>query len=295
VHTLGRAGRTGTTLLTYTPRARVSGESFLWVRAATEEAQSVQWADRSIRTIGKEGPDRMKRTFVAAVIVGISIAPDAQAQGICAGIEFSGYCWTIKDSAGSTVGPGPNIFSKDNAWVDGAGLHLEIANRGDTWTCAEVIAQASLGYGTYRATYGTRVDAFDPNVVLALFTWSDSPAYAHREIDIEFSRWGVPNNLDAEYVVQPSTRASRIHRFGLPGAATSNHSFTWTPGAVLFQSYAGDTRATSTLLQEWRVASRSVPVPGGENPRMNLWLFQGSPPSDGQPVEVIVSKFEWVP
>ena len=35
--------------------------------------------------------------------------------------------------------------------------------------------------------------------------------------------------------------------------------------------------------------------PGGENPRINLWLNEGTPPSDGQPVEVVIEAFEFIP
>jgi hypothetical protein len=193
------------------------------------------------------------------------------------------------------VGPGPNVFSKSNVWTDSMGrLHLEIVNRSGTWTCAEVVAQASLGYGTYRVTYDTAVNSLDPNVVVALFTWSDNSAYANREIDIELSRWAAPNNLNAQYVVQPA-KPSRMHRWETAAATPSTHEFRWVHGSVFFESYAGTKPGPSMLLQEWHYKSSTVPVPGGENPRMNLWLYQGSPPSSGQPVEVIVSSFEWLP
>jgi hypothetical protein len=207
-------------------------------------------------------------------------------QGTC--VAFSNLCWTIKDSNGGEVGPGPNIFSKNNVSVDDqCRLHLRIAQQNGNWTTAEVIGRASFGYGTYQVVYDTPVDDFDPNVVLALFTWSNSAAHAHREIDIEFSRWGNagnPNN--AQYVVQPSTPSSRIFRWLVPGAVPSTHSFRWQPGSVFFESFAGTTH------QQWNFTGK-VPIPGGENPRMNLWLFRGAPPTDGQPVEVIVRSFSF--
>jgi hypothetical protein len=36
-----------------------------------------------------------------------------------------------------------------------------------------------------------------------------------------------------------------------------------------------------------------VPPTGGENVRMNLWLFQGKAPAGS--VEIIIDKFEFVP
>ena len=108
-------------------------------------------------------------------------------------------------------------------------------------------------------------DLQNPNVVLGLFTWSDDPAYNNREIDIEFSRW--KNALD------------------------SSHSWRWTNRNIAFQS-----SAFGNSLAQWSYTRRNgIPKPGGETPRINLWLFRGAPPSNGLPVEVIISKFEFVP
>jgi hypothetical protein len=44
----------------------------------------------------------------------------------------------------------------------------------------------------------------------------------------------------------------------------------------------------------WAYSGPGVPVAGGENARMNLWLFQGRAPLSGQPVEVVLERFEHV-
>ena len=121
-------------------------------------------------------------------------------------LSFSGYDWWVKTSAGQ-VGPGPNYFSDstNNVWLDGQGqLHLRITNRSNQWQCAELVSARTFGYGSYRFQLASPADNLNPNAVLGLFTWSDDPAYADREIDIECSRWGNaadPNN--AQFVVQP--------------------------------------------------------------------------------------------
>src|SRR5258708_3441244 len=106
-------------------------------------------------------------------------------------LRFSGYDWTVKSSDGR-VGPGPNYFSdsNDNVLVDAQGrLHLLITQPNGRWYCAEVISIRSFGYGTYRFYLDTNLDNLDPQIVLGMFTWNDAPAYNHREIDIEVSRW----------------------------------------------------------------------------------------------------------
>lgn len=210
-------------------------------------------------------------------------------------LSFSGETWTIKSSRGR-VGPGPNYFASgtQNVWVDAQGrLHLRITNRKGRWYCAEVVSTRSFGHGTYRFYLDTPVDALDPNVVLGLFTWSDLPAYHNREIDIEFSRWGQAANLNAQYVVQPYTTTGNMLRWPLPpGLARTHHAFTWTPSSIAF---ASANASDNSPLQTWTYGGPDIPVPGGENARINLWLFQGAAPQNRQEVEVIIQRFEFIP
>jgi hypothetical protein len=204
-------------------------------------------------------------------------------------ITWSGQTWTVKDSGATIVGPGPNRFSAatSNVWVDSAGrLHLRIAKVNGIWASAEVISAKSFGYGTYRWTLASRVDGLDPNAVLGLFTWNDDPAYDHREIDVEVARWGnAADPTNAQFVVQPYDTPGNLQRFGVTSAVPSVHAFSWSPGSLGF---------SSTGAVPWAYSGPGVPVAGGENARMNLWLFGGRPPLDGQPVEVVFERFEHV-
>ncbi len=210
---------------------------------------------------------------------------------------FSGYTWWVKEST-QPVGPGPNLFSAStrHVEVDRQGrLHLRILREGDRWTCSEVVNNRSLGYGTYRFYLETDTARFDDNVVLSLFTWSDTPDYANREIDIEFARWSDPGAPNAQFVVQPAT-PGRMVRFRIPrGVARSVHSFRWEPGVVRFSSRTGWDPTRGTMLHTWTFNGSDVPVPGDENPRINLWLNRGEPPTDGKQVEVIVARFQFEP
>ena len=207
-------------------------------------------------------------------------------------ISFSGHTWTVKSSAGK-VGPGPNSFSSspDNVWVDGQGrLHLKITRTKGRWYCAEVVNTQSLGLGTYTWTLDSPVDALDPNVVLGLFTWNDDPAYHHRELDVEFARWGnAADPTNGQYVVQPYDGSGNLLRITQPlGAVPSSHGFTWGATSVRFTS-------SSASPSPWIYAGADVPAPGGENARMNLWLFRGAGPVNGQPVEVVIGSFTFTP
>ena len=204
-------------------------------------------------------------------------------------LAFDGHQWTVK-VATRKIGPGPNLFSPDLAWVDANGhLHLRIAKVGGRWNVSEVINQASLGYGTYSWTVRADLNGLDRQVVLGLFTWNDDPAFNHREIDVEFARWGnAADPANGQLVVQPYDTPGNLLRITqAPGLATTTHGFTWRPDRVEF--------FTSASPSTWTYAGADVPQAGGENARMNLWLFRGLAPSNGQPAEVVITDFTFTP
>jgi hypothetical protein len=224
--------------------------------------------------------------FAAGLALAVSRS-QASADPPARTISFSGYTWQVKASS-EPVGPGPNVFSDAPAsvWVDRQGrLHLRIAEREGQWTSAEVVNTRSLGYGRYRFDLASPVGALDPNAVLGLFTWSDDPAYANREIDVEFSRFAAADDpTNGQYVVPPYTRAGHLLRFVQPPAARTAVSFDWRPGSVSFAGPAG-----------WTYRGADVPPPGGEHARINLWLYRGAPPAGNEPVEVVVNAFRFTP
>lgn len=243
-------------------------------------------------------PTRAHRTFAiltAALLLTSLPIPVSAARPAPSGpttIEWSGFTWHVKEH-NRKIGPGPNFFSASNVSVDVANddLRMSIRRSGKKWTVAEVIADASLGYGTYTWTIRSAPDV-DPNVVIGMFTWNDDPAYAHREIDIEFARWGnAADPTNAQYVVQPWDAPNHDHRWAQPAGLTNTvHSFTWAPGQVDFISR----RADGTILASYTYTGSDVPIPGGEQPRINLWLFRGAAPTDGRPVEIVFDAFSYV-
>jgi hypothetical protein len=178
------------------------------------------------------------------------------------------------------VDPGPNYFSDDakNVWVDRNGcLHLTVRQAGGRWYCSEVIADATFGYGTYVFTLQSRLDLLDQNTVLGLFTWEDCvPEHYYREIDIEFSRWGVSNETTVgQYVIQPWNTTGNRYRFpmDLVKNDVTTHVLKWTQNEV----------------------RPDIPPAGGENPRINFWLTDGKAPANGQDAEVVIKSFHYLP
>jgi hypothetical protein len=213
-------------------------------------------------------------------------------------ITFSGYTWLVKAAVGPT-GPGPNYFTDDvnDVYVDNDGyLHLKIVYRNNRWWCSEVINTANLGYGTYVYKVLSPVNSLDPNAVLGLFTWDDTSAnYAHREIDIEYSIWSSPGNQNSQFVIQPYDLSGNIHRFDTAFAGPTTNGFIWNPSHIFFRTLAGDSPfpGNSGTIESWDYTGGSIPVPGNENVRINLWLFNGIAPAG--PIEIIIKSFQFIP
>lgn len=208
-------------------------------------------------------------------------------------IEFAGRSWTVKESA-QPVGPGPNYFSAgaESVWVDAQGrLHLRLRQEGGVWKCAEVYSDFFAGYGTYRFYLDCRPDLLDKNVVGACFLYATD----EKEIDIEFARWSQDApGYNAQYVVQPWYHAGNLHRFPMSLTGTyTTHSFTWRAGSVSFRSLHGhsvDPITPGHVIQEWTYQGPDVPAEQDKlRVHINLWLYQGAAPSDGQEAELVVA------
>ncbi len=241
-----------------------------------------------------------RMTALTCVLAGALVAHRAGAQERT--ITFSGHEWTVK-AADVPVGPGPTRFSDSTASVrvDRRGrLRLRVRPIDGVWHAAEVVSRESFGHGTYRFHLDTAVDQLDPWVVLGLFTWNDDPVHDHRELDVEFARWG--NGADptnAQFVVQPFTTPGNLVRFTQPARTPrSVQSFHWGTGGATFRSVRGrdpDPADPRRVVFEWSAPPGAVPPAGGENARINLWLFLGHPPADGRAVRVVIRRFEFVP
>lgn len=208
-------------------------------------------------------------------------------------IEFSGYTWSVKGGP-QLMGPGPNRWSDapESVWVgeDGA-LHLKIRQEGDHWVCSEVYLSRSLGYGEYRFDVRSPSAAVPPNAVLGLFTWSNTDEEAHREIDVEVTRWGDRNAANGQFVVQPYDKPGHMVRFEIDESQGNvMHRFTWKPDRVDFLTRLASGRHVS----EWTFPG-PIFAPKDEAVHINLWLYEGKPPSTGKDVEVIIEKFTFTP
>jgi hypothetical protein len=164
-------------------------------------------------------------------------------------------------------------------------LHLRIIRRKEGWSSAEVKLSWSLGYGTYRFVVRD-ISHFEPPVVLTI-----GPP---REMDIQISRWGEPEDKNVQYVVQPYLVPANTVRFTAP-AGTLTHWITWQPGRVSFRTARGPSPIAQREAVAEHVFTSGVPSPGNERLRFNFYVYDNkrNPLQNGS--EVIIEKFEFRP
>jgi len=210
---------------------------------------------------------------------------------------FGGLQWQARTE--NLSGPGPNVWSACNAWLDSAGLHLRIDRNAGTWTSAEVYTTGVVGYGRVEFEIASRLDALDPNVVLGLFTYPGGALDGQHEIDIEFARFGATASAatNLNYVVYPAAALK-----GIAGSCSTRwdssvpasvHRFLWSASAVTFQSFTTTSIASnSTPYRAWSfVPTGAFTISGGAWPlHLNLWLYGGMAPTNGTPVEIVIRR-----
>ncbi len=209
-------------------------------------------------------------------------------------LQFSGYEWEIRQSV-SERGGTVNHNDASNAWVDADGcLHLRIAEKDRRWTSAEIMLTRSLGYGTYMFVVRD-TSHLEPAAVFSAYTWEEAGADAnHRELDIEISRWGDPENKNGQFVVQPYHVPANVARYTVP-AGVLTHSFRWDPGRVLFRTVRGALASASRPAVFEHEFTSGVPSPAGETIRISTYVFVHTVHPLQNGAEVVVEKFVYLP
>jgi len=209
-------------------------------------------------------------------------------------IHFSGYDWRARNAA-SDRGGQPNSYDPSNVWTDKNGyLHLRMEEHDGLWTCAEVSLTRSLGYGSYIFVVQD-IGHFGPSAALGLYTNDDfRPDDTRSELDIELSRWGIADNKNAQYVVQPFYVPENVSRFMAPGGVLT-HMLRWESGRASFKTVRGSVIGPGAATISEHIFTSGVPTPAKETAHMGLYNYRQSKSSSQQPVEVVIEKFEFLP
>ncbi|HWY71283.1 MAG TPA: hypothetical protein VNX88_21635 [Terriglobales bacterium] len=209
-------------------------------------------------------------------------------------LKFSGYDWDVR-TISSDRGGTNNPYDPDNAWTDANGaLHLQIKKKAGRWSCAEMVLNRSLGYGTYALTVRD-TSHLEPAAVVSMNTFDSSGGdQYYREMDVEISHWGDSTKKnDAQYGIQPFYIPGNVFAFEEP-RGTLTHVMRWESGRVSFKTFRGSSIAGAPLVSEHEFTS-GIPTPGQE--RVELFFYVVA--SDKNPLqndsEVVIEKFEYLP
>jgi hypothetical protein len=203
-------------------------------------------------------------------------------------IEFSGYQWEIRHGPnGSPVG---NVFDPANVWIDKHGfLHLRISKQPNGWANSGIKLSHSLGYGSYRLVV-ENIEQLEPAAIFAVFTWDDTGP--SREMDIEVSRWGQPDDKNAQFVVQPWDVPANTVRFLAPAGLLTSW-MKWERGRVAFRMSRGSGQESPVVADH--VFTSGVPSAGEERLCINLYVYDHSLRPFHSESEVIIESFEYLP
>lgn len=216
-------------------------------------------------------------------------------------IVFSGYRFNVRSGKGD---PGPNNWSRSNVWVDANGyLHLKISNSNGVWSGAEISTPQARGFGTYQFKVIGYPNNLDKNVVFGFFPYTTPSVGVNgtNEIDIEFASWGNDDFSRGHWAVWPSVdgNSKTSHSFDMtPNTGLSTHRFTWTSRQVSFRALKGLTDDNIGSYADWTFAPQDylVRIPQSPLPlHLNMWLFDGKPPANGQEVEMVISELKFIP
>jgi len=235
-------------------------------------------------------PSEGDAVVLAAVVRGVGptiLAPTKP-------LKFSGYDWDVRTIA-SDRGGSSHPYSGDNAWTDSRGaLHLRISKTSDDWSCAEVVLNRSLGYGTY-VLLVRDISHMEPAAVLSMTTFDDwGGDQYYREMDVDISRWGdAPSKNNAQFVIEPYYHPGHVYQFVAPSGALK-YSMQWTAGHARFRTVRGHSPEGTPVIAEHEF-TLGIPSPGRERLRLFFYVVA----SDKNPLqhdnEVVLERFEYLP
>jgi len=113
-------------------------------------------------------------------------------------------------------------------------------------------------------------------------------------MDIEISRWGEPEDKNAQYLIQPYVVPANTVRFTAP-AGTLTHWMNWEPGRVAFKTVRGAPVNERPNIVAEHAFTSGVPSPGNERIEMRLCVFDNKRNPLQHGAEVVIEKFEFRP
>jgi hypothetical protein len=210
-------------------------------------------------------------------------------------LKFSGYDWSVRTTS-SDKGGTNNLYDAENAWTDASGaLHMQIKQKSDSWSCAEIFLNRSLGYGTYSVTVRD-TSHLEPAAVFSMFTFDEwASEVRFREMDMEVGgRGDAASGNNARYVIQPLYIPGNLFPFAAP-SGTLTYVLYWESGHATFKTFRGKSSGAGAQLVSEHEFTSGVPIPGKAILRLIFYVVASGKNPMRKPSEVVVERFEYLP
>ena len=209
---------------------------------------------------------------------------------------FSGMEWSVRGGH-ELQGAGPNYWGGSHHHVDHDQVLDEVTlrvgpDRHGVWRSAEISTWIPPDTTTLEIDFEGLPEELDPNIVLGVFVYRNDES----EFDLELSSWGHAKGGEGEepyhpiqFVVVPPIEEGHMHRFspttekGL--AAKWTQRFEWQEDFIVFTL-----EQDGEVLSTWRYEGEDVPRYDDHRLHINLWLFEGRPPINREPVDVTITR-----
>jgi len=98
--------------------------------------------------------------------------------------------------------------------------------------------------------------------------------------------------LNAQFTIQPAYHEGNNYRYDLDlKGRHSTHIIDWKKERIDFASYHGhhsERPSEGKIIQEWSYTGNDIPDVSDEKVIINLWLYNGVPPSDKKEAEMVI-------
>jgi hypothetical protein len=203
-------------------------------------------------------------------------------------INFAGMTWDVRQGFGNPRNNNwaddlQSVFTDANGW-----LHMKIRNIDGTWYSSEVISTSNFGYGQYLFFVDGKIDDYDPNITIGLFSYTDDT----NEIDIEIANFDTINasKKTVYHTVQGGVNSEHI-QLNLNDTYTS-HKFIWASDNITFQSYHGHypcLPSSDLLIKDTSFRVNNIPQVGNAKLHINFWLLDAlNGPINRQEAEIVI-------
>jgi hypothetical protein len=213
------------------------------------------------------------------------------------GFVFGTNEWFIRTGP-NPGGAGSNYWGsgKESVEVVDNKLHLRIAQLNGRWTSAEIMTPIPDGKRGAVIMITSPTHDLDPRLVIGMFAYRDD----HNELDIEISRFGSPASLNnAQYAVHSPRGGVEKYPFSIkaaPDAAAPIHTITWgprvSPGVGLGVEPISFATDGAGVRESWDYAGSPVNLQRAWL-HINVWLYEGKPPANGQPIDVEIGSIRF--